>query len=188
MGPRTSFFGRATYVLLGLSCIFWSGNSPASAQTPKIWLEDSLHRVFPGTSPVARSEIEVLSARNATVAFQAAVRNEETQRLRAVCRVMGADNITVNIHRVGYVPMPHRDTDIPLKLAENGGPLPGMVPDPLFPEHVVSVGPAESDAFWITVKVSASTTPGMHNIKVHLNTEGDAKHPSQSLEIGRAHV
>jgi hypothetical protein len=185
MGQRKSFSDRAAYLLLGFICILSCCNRTALAEaavsTPKVWLEDSLHRVFPGTLPVARSEMELLSARNATVAFQAIVRNEEPTRLRVVCSATGTDNLSIVIRRVGYVPMPHRDTDIPMNLAENGGPLPGMVPDPLFPEHVVSAGPAESDAFWITVKVPASTMSGVHDITVHLSTEGDAKHPSQLL-------
>jgi len=171
-----SLCGRAAYVLFGLICILWSGRA-ASAQTPKIWLEDFSPPCFSGTLPVPRSEMEILSARNATIAFQVVVRNEG---INTVARDLPRDersNLTVIIRRVGYVPMPHR-TRNSVETGGNGGPLPGMVPDPLFREHVVSAGPAGSDAFWITVKVPASTAPGTHDIKVHLDTEGDARHPA----------
>ena len=46
--------------------------------------------------------------------------------------------------------------------------FPGLVPDPLFPEHTTTIGPLESQSFWITVKVPADIEPGQKNLAVEL--------------------
>jgi len=49
--------------------------------------------------------------------------------------------------------------------------LPGMVPDPQFPEQTASVGPWENQSFWITVTVPARITPEVRLLKIVMSSE-----------------
>src|SRR5438105_1604847 len=117
---------------------------PATAEPQanvRVWLETSLKRIFPSTQAAARTDLPLVSARNQRVSFQACVRNETTKRVKVECSVSGAADLKIETRRVGYVPLPHHTTDVPESDMDGLGCVPGLVPDPLFPEQTTSVGP-----------------------------------------------
>ena len=79
------------------------------------WLETSLRWVFPNSKP-GSSELSVLAPRNGRVAFQVAVRNDNSAMLFSDVRVVGADDLKPQVRFVGLVPVHH--------------PTPGI-----FPQH-----------------------------------------------------
>src|SRR6059036_2013846 len=101
----------------------------------KLWLETSLHRVFPNSPAGTKTELNMPAARSQRLSFQAYVRNDGMQPLRVECSVTGAPDLAVQVRRVGYVPMPHHTTGIDLSEQDGAGYIPGLVPDPLFPEQ-----------------------------------------------------
>lgn len=141
------------------------------AKEVKLWLETSLHRVFPNSAPGIRTELPLLAARNQKLSFQACVRNKGTDKLTVECSVSGAPDLQIQVRRVGYVPMPHHTTGVDASEQDGLEYLPGLVPDPLFPEQTTIVGPEENQSFWISVVVPANTQPGQKNLKVVLTTE-----------------
>jgi hypothetical protein len=147
-----------------------------AADTPApgvfVWLETSLKRVFPNTSRSSKTELQLLSARNQRVSFQACVRNETTKRVKVECAVSGGSDLKIETRRVGYVPLPHHTTDVPESELDGFGSVPGLVPDPLFPEQKTSVGPWETQSFWITVIVPAEAVAEMKRLTVQMTTDG----------------
>ena len=158
----------------------------SAAATPssgvRAWLETCLKRVFPNTAGGSRTELRLTSARNQRVSFQVCVRNETTKRANIECNVSGAPDLQVQVRRVGYVPLPHHTTDVPESDLDGLGCVPGLVPDPLFPEQKTSVGPWETQSFWITVTVPAEASPGSKQLTVR--TVAD----SGPLESLTAHI
>jgi hypothetical protein len=153
-----------------LAC--FAGPTAAEPQSnAHVWLETSLKRIFPGTQPASRSELPLLSGRNQRISFQACVRNETTKRLKVECRVSGPSGLKIETRRVGYVPMPHHTTDVPESDIDGFGHVPGLVPDPLFPERIASVGPWETQSFWITVTVPSEALPGAKQLTVQMSAE-----------------
>jgi hypothetical protein len=146
------------------------------------WLETSLKRVFPNTPRSGGTELHLLSARNQRVSFQVCLRNETTKRVKVECGVSGGPDLHVQIRRVGYVPLPHHTTDVPESDLDGLGCVPGLVPDPLFPEQNTSVGPWETQSFWITVTVPAEASPGIKPLTVQMVAD------SSPLESLTAHV
>ena len=137
----------------------------------KLWLETSLHRVFPNSPAGTKTELNMPAARSQRLSFQACVRNDGMQPLRVECSVTGAPDLAVQVRRVGYVPMPHHTTAVDLSEQDGAGYIPGLVPDPLFPEQSASVGPWENQSFWITVTVLAGTQPGLKTLTVRLSAD-----------------
>jgi hypothetical protein len=154
-----------------------------------MWVATSLQRVFPTSPPVDQKDIQLPAARNSTLSFQVVVRNETPKRgFRVRCEVDGAPELGIQVRRVGYVPMPHRNTDIDLKVADGAEHLPGLVPDPLFPEQTAEVGPYENQSFWITIKVPATVAPGMRNLNIRLSSETGKETTRTALGTLSAHV
>ncbi len=79
----------------------------------------------------------------------------------------------MRVRRVGYVPLAHFSTETPPEELEGLGYLPGLAPDPLFPESEIHAGPYETNAFWINADVPADTRPGPYPISVTLSAEGE---------------
>jgi hypothetical protein len=75
-------------------------------------------------------------------------------------RVEGPDALAVRVRRVGYVPMPHLNTDTPDDDVEGSDSLPGFVPDPIFDEQTVFAGPHETNAFWVSVEIPDDAASG----------------------------
>ncbi len=147
------------------------------------WLSSSLRRFYP-SSPIEPSRMPALAAaRGERVSLQAVFRGADTaQWITAV--VTAPDELTARVRRVGYVPMPHRNTETPVEYAEGSAHIPGFVPDPLWPDAVIQAGPQETHAFWITIQVAADTPPGAYSIAVTLTAgDGDAARLSASLVV-----
>ncbi|HWR13571.1 MAG TPA: glycoside hydrolase domain-containing protein [Terriglobales bacterium] len=146
--------------------------TPAGADKQvTVWLESSLKRVYPASPPATDRKLNLVSARNQTLSFQAVIRNRTIQKLRLQCEVSAPTGISVKVRRVGYVPLPHRATRVDDAETEGIGYIPGLVPDPLFPEQIADVGPGENQSFWVTVRVPAGVQPGRKPIQVQFISE-----------------
>ena len=135
----------------------------------QFWLESSLKRVYPKSEPGSAKPLEILAPRNGQVSFQACLRNDSVNELRPTCTVTGADDLKIQVRRVGYVPMAHGTTDTPPEELEGANFIPGLVPDPLYPENTAVVGPYENVSFWITIKVPADAKPGKRELVVRFD-------------------
>jgi len=173
----------ARWVVL-LSCTLWvcqSAVPPSLADqgarvvtlVPKsaaasLWLENSLTRVFPN-SPPGSSTLHLRSARNARIAFQVCVRSDAVKPLRVECAVAGADDLKPRVRLVGLVPMAHHTPNTAAEELDGLDNVPGLVPDPLYPETSVTLGPRESRSFWITLNVPADAAVWPRDITVKLS-------------------
>ena len=148
----------------------------------KFWLVNSLTRVYPN-SPVGSAAIPALTtARNARVSFQACFRNLKDCSIRVRATIDGADDLRPQVRRVGYVPLQQLNTDVPLDELDGVGHVPGLAPDPLFPEVTAHVGPAANGTFWITLWVPADAKVGEREIRVRLTVEDTFRFPGWTGE------
>ncbi|RIK87889.1 MAG: hypothetical protein DCC67_01310 [Planctomycetota bacterium] len=165
--------------LLASALLLWSaaGRAPAvadealhvtlgkeAAPTVYLWLESSLARVFPQTQPGA-ARLELLAPRNGTVSFQACLRNERDYTLRVDGAVEGADDLAGRTRLVGLVPAPHHTNGTTAAELDGVGHIPGLVPDPLYPETKTLIGQHESRSYWITLRIPADAEPGKRELK-----------------------
>jgi len=116
----------------------------------KFWLENSLTRVYPNSSVGSAVIPSLTTARNARLSFQACFRNLKDCSIRVRATVEGAKDLHPQVRRVGYVPLQQLNTDVPLDELDGVGHVPGLAPDPLFPDPTAHIGPAEfsSSAPW----------------------------------------
>ncbi|MGH2532728.1 MAG: glycoside hydrolase domain-containing protein [Thermomicrobiales bacterium] len=135
------------------------------------WLADSLRRLYPRSEAEARDELRLSALRGERVSFQVVCRTGDAPAAVAA-RVEGPEGANVRVRRVGYVPMPHLNTETPADDAEGIAFLPGFVPDPLYPESSLTAGPQETNSFWVTVTVGTDATPGEHILRATLTTDG----------------
>ena len=143
----------------------------------KFWLENSLKRVYPN-SPCGNATIPPLvTARNARLSFQACFRNLKDCSIRVRATVEGADDLRPQVRRVGYVPLQQLNTDVPLDETDGVGHIPGLAPDPLFPDPTAHVGPAANGTFWITLSIPADAKVGTREIVVCLTVEDTFRFP-----------
>jgi len=134
------------------------------------WLSSSLVRHCPASRPRRRSALSLEAARGEAVSFQVAFRTGEGDH-RVTASARAPEPLRVDIRRVGYVPVPHRSTLTDLAELDGGEHVPGLVPDPLFPEATIHAGPFETNAFWITVRVPHDAPPGRRVVSVVLTEE-----------------
>ncbi len=139
----------------------------------KFWLETSLKRVYPTSQPGNAQLAPLLTARNAKLSFQACFRNEKINSAIVKCEVVGADDLKPMIRRVGFVPMRNLNTYVPTEEVEGIGFIPGLCPDPLFPESSAHVSPHANGVFWISLFVPADAKTGGRNITVRLTLENE---------------
>jgi hypothetical protein len=132
--------------------------------TVYLWLDTSLTRIFPQTKP-GSTRLELLAARNGTISFQACVRNDRTYALRLDGAIEGADDLMGQTRLVGLVPMRHLTPATKPEELDGAGQLPGLVPDPLYPETKTLIGPQESRSYWITLRIPADARPGKRELK-----------------------
>ena len=144
------------------------GQSPAKVDGATIWLENSLTRVFPNSAPGA-TNLTLRSARSARIAFQACVRSDGVKPLRVDCAVAGADDLKPRVRLVGLVPMAHHTPNTAPAELDGLDNVPGLVPDPLYPQTSVTLGPRESRSFWITLNVPADASVGQRELTVKLS-------------------
>jgi len=140
----------------------------AKAPRLHVWLQTSLQRVFPNSPAADRNHLDLLSARNQRLSFQVCVRNDSEREVAVECQLAGPPEIEARVRRVGYVPLPHHTTQTPVSDLDGIGHVPGLVPDPLFPEQSSSVGPLETQSFWVSLFVPANAAPGKKELAVKM--------------------
>lgn len=134
------------------------------------WLVPSYRRVFPHTRPPAEAG-HLLSchiALNEQCSFQVAVCSEESDPETVRIDIEVPTGWAARVRRVGLVPVQHRNTpvDVGPEDVEGAEYIPGYVPDPLFDEETFLLPPAETHAFWITVRPGFSAVPGEYMLRV----------------------
>lgn len=147
-----------------------------------VWMADSLRRFFPASPAKQCDTLALDAARGERVSFQVVCRTDA--RAETVTATATADGtVDVRIRRVGYVPMPHFNTDVPQDELDGAEFLPGFVPDPLLPETTVQAGPFETHAFWISLHIPSETTPGTYAIAVTLTAGEEATTCTATLRV-----
>jgi hypothetical protein len=139
------------------------------------WLQTSLQRVYLATPAPRASDaqtIDLIAARNERISFQVCARNLGVERVDLNLTMSGCDDLRILARRVGYVSMAHHNTATPHDELDGIGHIPGYVPDPLYPDQSVTLGPLETHAFWITVVVPADAQPGALELQLRLEHEG----------------
>lgn len=132
--------------------------------TVSLWLDTSLKRIFPNTAPGSLT-LHLLAARNGRVSFQACLRNDRVWPLRTDVQLVGADDLRPQARLVGLVPMPHFTWNTPPAERDGNGSLPGLCPDPLYPDTHTLIGPSESRSYWVTLHIPADAKPGTRELK-----------------------
>lgn len=112
------------------------------------------------------------AARGEQVSFQACFRT--AAEAREVTATVTAGDLPVQVRRIGYVPLPHFNTETSLDELDGAGHVPGLVPDPLFPETTANAGPWETGAFWVTIQIPETVKPGRRQVQVTLSAEGES--------------
>ena len=128
-----------------------------------LWLDTSLTRIFPNTKP-GSARLELLAARNSTISFQACLRNNRDTPLQIDGAISKAEGLQGQTRLVGLVPMRHLTPLTAPEELDGVGQLPGLVPDPLYPQTKTIIGPHESRSYWITLRIPAESQPGKRNL------------------------
>ena len=136
------------------------------------WLQSSLRRVFPASPTSDASDMRMLCARNERISFQACVRNEGDSPISVRTEVSAPDDVMVCIRRVGFVQVDHLNTETDAPDLDGLGYIPGLVPDPLYPESSAEIAPETSQSFWINVHAPADVEPGVREVSVRF-LDGD---------------
>ncbi|SIN75822.1 protein of unknown function [Singulisphaera sp. GP187] len=139
----------------------------------RFWLETSLRRVYPTSPPGDAVALAFPAARNEKISLQACFRNLKTNSAVVRCEVVGADNWQARVRRVGFVPMAQLDTYVPKDEIEGIGFIPGLCPDPLYPEPTAHVGPESNGVFWISLTIPEAERPGVHELRIKLTLENE---------------
>ncbi len=113
------------------------------------------------------------AARNERFSFQVALRMEPDDwrsgwPVEVSCAVEAPQGWSVRIRRVGHVPVAHRNTTTECAEVDGVGNYPGFAPDPLFDESKMTLPPAETQAFYLTVVPGRKAVPGEHPLVVTL--------------------
>lgn len=141
------------------------------------WLETSFKRIYPNSPVGEKQSLSLLAARNERISFQACVRNRKTEMIKARVSLQGVENWPTQIRRVGYVPQYGLNTDIPKAELDGIGYIPGLTPDPLYPEDWAHVGPEANTAFWINIIIPEDAQTGIRTIKVRFTVEDEFSFP-----------
>jgi len=139
------------------------------------WLMSSLSRAFPRIVPGANPAPQLLAARGERLSVQACARYDGDDHAPVAIRVSAPDGIAVRVRRVGHVPMPHFNTATPIEELDGIGHIPGLVPDPLFDDLGMVLGPHETGAFWLTVAIDPECASGDREIGVEV-VVGEARY------------
>jgi hypothetical protein len=146
---------------------------PLERDSIQFWLESSLKRVYPNSPAGGAGPLHLLAGRNQKVSFQVCFRNTKTNSVRIGCEVTGFPDNKARVRRVGFVPLRNLNTYVPADEVEGIGQIPGLCPDPLFPETTAHVGPQSNGVFWISLTVSETTPPGTHHLVAQLTLEDE---------------
>ena len=147
--------------------------APLAKNGLQFWLETSLRRVYPTSPPGPAKVLSLLSARRARLSFQACFRNLKSNSVIVRCEVLDADDCAPRIRRVGFVPLRALNTYVRLEEVEGIGHVPGMCPDPLFPENTAHIGPCANGVFWLSLFIPADAAVGVRDIRVRLTLENE---------------
>ncbi|MBM3498203.1 MAG: DUF4091 domain-containing protein [Armatimonadetes bacterium] len=93
------------------------------------------------------------------------------------------DGLEAQLRRVGYVPLPHHNTDTPEEELDGVGHVPGYVPDPLFEELPTTLAPREVQTYWVTVRVPRGAEPGPHRVTVALRVGDEARRLTATVQV-----
>jgi hypothetical protein len=148
----------------------------------RTWVTSSLVRHFPATPARMAGSLRLDAARHERLSAQVAMRWEpepgDTVAGPVEVRVEAEAPASwqVRVRRVGYVPLRHHNTDIPVDELDGWGHVPGYVPDPLFDETMVRLPAFETHAFWLTIVPAEAAAPGDYVIKVRVVPAGGRPH------------
>ncbi len=139
----------------------------------KCWLQDCHIRVFPDRNSIRTVPLVLDIARGEATAFQFVVANSDHDKVPRITVIAeGPAGISLRIRRVGFVPLPHFNTNVPDDERDGVGRIPGFVPDPLFDEHEALLAPLETVSFWISVRSTPSVNPGRHPVFIRVESDG----------------
>ncbi len=135
------------------------------------WLVDSLVKVFPDSPAVtSKSELPLVSARNAHNSLQVALRSESRRviRVRVIAPSLGHAALKVRTYRIGTVTVNSHPTDTPLEevVRSEVGPY----PDPLFPlEKELRLEASRTETVWVSLFAPADARPGIYRAAVEID-------------------
>src|SRR5260370_24894140 len=135
------------------------------------WLVDSLVKVFPNSPAVtSKSELALVSARNAHISLQLALRSESRRviRVRFIAPSVGHAALKVQTYRIGNVTVNSHPTDTPLDevVRSEVGPY----PDPLFPlKKEIRLEASRTETVWVSVFAPADARPGIYRAAVDID-------------------
>lgn len=136
---------------------------------PIVGLSTTLRRYYPNSNVEATHELIIDAARGERVSFQVVVRTQSAP-IELEVTADAPKDVATQIRRVGYVLMKHLNTGNRPSEVEGFENIPGLVPDPLFPESSYAAGPHETNAFWINLSVPKDASPGELSIPVIVKT------------------
>src|SRR5262249_16331973 len=119
--------------------------------------------------------LSIPTPRNGRASFQVCVQNCSSRALKVQCSISDAKELKTQVRVVGLVPMPHLTPSTDPGEIEGAEYLPGLVPDPLYPQSDILIGPLETRSFWITLRTPAEASPGSRDVVVQLSL-ADGKH------------
>ncbi len=140
------------------------------------WASPSSIRVFQ-TDPVERTgALELQAPRGGTCSFQVHLRLADTLTPTWIdARAKTRSNLQVTVRRIGYVPVPHRNTATPPDEIDHYSKLPGYVPDPLFPRTEQLAAAGLNYGYWVTVTVPRDARAGTKEVTVELFADESRK-------------
>lgn len=137
----------------------------------RCWLAETNERFYPRSPARAQQRLQLDLLNGERASFQVVVRTgSESSSIGVAVEAM--DGIDVQVRRVGYVPMPHLNTDTPDDDREGLAFLPGLVPDPLFPEQEMLAGPHETNAFWVSLRCLPEAPQGEVRLPISIIADG----------------
>ena len=150
---------------------------PIEQESVQFWTETSLNRVFPNSEAGSAETLELTSARNAQLSFQICFRNLRDCCVRVRASLDAPAGWNAKIRRVGFVLMDQHSTDVPPDEMDGRGFIPGLVPDPLFPEETANVGFEANGVFWITLQIPVDAVVGKTKFTATLTVEDEFRFP-----------
>ena len=148
------------------------------------WLSTALQRWFPRSKPATGTSLRLDAARGEQVSFQVCVRAPGgSAGTTASVPTLDGDGLDVRIRRVGYVPVPHHNTDTPVGERDGVGHIPGYVPDPLLDDVQTLLAPGEVLSYWVTVQVPPDAKPGDRKVRVSVSVRPRVKALTATIRV-----
>ncbi|MDR3692344.1 MAG: DUF4091 domain-containing protein [Fimbriimonas sp.] len=144
----------------------------AAPVEPIVALSTSLRRFYPQSTVYPCSELSIDAARGEKVSFQVVVRTQD-EASEIEVTVQPLAGVVSRTRRVGYVSVKHLNTHTPRSELEGAEFIPGLAPDPLFPECKYTAGAWETNAFWVNLTPDTSIAPGDYRVPIEVRV-GDS--------------